>query len=94
MSLDQKVLFTITAESVNEMLQVQPGPNLTPLSIGDLLDHYTKLCPSRPAQIFQTFIIEEQHIPKDVAPYFSATFFERGKKIVTMISCILGYTTD
>jgi len=38
MSPDQKVLFTITAESINEMLQVQPGPNLIPLSIGDLLD--------------------------------------------------------
>jgi len=75
MSPDQKVFFTITTESINEMLQVQPGPNLTPLSIGDLLDQYTKLSLSRLAQIFQTFIIEEKHIPKDAPPYVSAIFF-------------------
>ena len=34
MSLDQKVLFTITAESINEMLQVRPGPNLTHSPLG------------------------------------------------------------
>jgi len=47
MSPDQKVLLTITIESINEMLQVQPGPNLTPLSIGDFLGQYTKLSPSK-----------------------------------------------
>lgn len=52
MSPNQKVLFTITAESINEILQVQPSPNLTPLSTGDLLDQYTKLSPSRLSQIF------------------------------------------
>jgi len=38
MSLDQKILFTITADSINEILQIQPSQNLTPLSIVDLLD--------------------------------------------------------
>jgi len=47
MSHDQKVLFTITIESINEMLHFQPGPNLTPLSIRDQIDQYTKLNPSR-----------------------------------------------
>lgn len=41
------------------MLQLQPGPNLTPLSTGDLLDQYSKLSPSRLAQLFQDFIVEE-----------------------------------
>jgi len=94
MSPDQKVLFTITTESINEMLQVQPGPDLTPLSIGDLLDMYTKLTPSKLAQISQTFIVEQKHIPKDAPPYVSTIFSERGKHIVTMISCVLGCTTD
>lgn len=68
MSPDQKVLFTITVESINEMLQLQPGPNLTTLSIGDLLDQYSKLSPFRRAQLLQDFIIEEQHIPKVPSP--------------------------
>ena len=75
-------------------MQVQLGPNLTPLSIGDLLDEYTKLSFPRLAQIFQTFIVKEQHIPTDAPPYVSATFSERDKEIMTMISCILVYTRD
>ncbi len=94
MSPYQKVLFTITSELVNEMLQVQTGPNLTPLSIRVLLDEYNKLNPSILTQIFQTFIVEEQHIPKDAPLYVSAIFSERGKQIVTIISCIMCYTTD
>lgn len=94
MSLDQKVLFIVTTESINEMLQVQPGPNLTPPSIWDLLDQYTKLSPSRLAQIFQTFIVEKHHILTNAPPYVSTIFSKRGKQIVTMISCILGYTTN
>lgn len=58
MSHDQKVLFTITVESINEMLQFQPGPSLTPLSIGDLLDLYPKLSSVKLTQLFQTFIKE------------------------------------
>lgn len=37
---DQKVLFTITAESINEMLQLQPGENLTPLTFADRLTDF------------------------------------------------------
>ena len=33
MTLDHTILFTITVESINEMLQLQPGKNLTPLSV-------------------------------------------------------------
>jgi len=64
MSHDQKVIFTITPEFINEMLQLQPGPNLTPLSIGDLLDLYPKLSSARLAQLIQTFIIEEKYTTK------------------------------
>ena len=74
MSPDQKVLFTITTESINDMLQVQPGPNLTPLSIRYFLGQYTKLSPSKLAQLFQTFIVEDKPIPKDAPPYVSTIF--------------------
>jgi len=94
MSHDQKVLFTITTESINEMLQLQPGPNLTPLSIGDLLDLYPKLSPAKFAQFFQAFIREEKHIPKDSPPHVSTIFSPWVHNIVAMISCVLGYTTS
>jgi len=91
---DQQVLFTINAESINQMLQVRPSPNETPLSIGYLLDLYTKLGLLGIAQIFKTFIIEECHTPTDSPPYASTISSERGRQIITMLSCILGYTTN
>jgi len=60
------------------MLRVQPSPNETPFSIGELLDLYTKLDLPIIAQIFQTFTIEECHTPTDSAPYAATIFSERG----------------
>ncbi len=94
MSHDQKVLFIITAESINEMLQFQLGPNRTALSIGDLLDQYPKLSTSRLAQLFQSFIREEKHIPNGPPPYVATIFSKWLQNIVTMISCVLGYSTS
>lgn len=76
------------------MLQVQPSPNDTPLSIGDLLDLYVKLDLAKIAQIFQTFIIEGRHTPTDSLPYAATSFSKKGRQIITMLSCILGYTSN
>jgi len=45
------------------------------------------------AQLFQTFIREEKHIPKDHPPYVADIFSPWGYNIVAMISCVLGYIT-
>jgi len=76
------------------MLQVQHSPNQTPLSIGDLLDLYITLDLFNIRQIFQNFIIEEGHTPTDTPPYVATIFSETGRHIITMLSCILGYTRD
>jgi len=62
MSPDQTILFTITVESINKMLQLQPGQNLTPILIGDLLDRFPKLTTAKLTEMFQTFVREERHI--------------------------------
>ena len=56
MSPDKKLLFTITAKSINEMLQLQPGQDLTALSIVDLLEKSSRLSSSEINQIYQTFM--------------------------------------
>lgn len=91
---DQKVLFTITPVSINEMLQLQPGLNLTPLLIGELLDLYPKPISTILAQLIQTFIIEERYTPKGPPPYVATIFSPWGWNIVSMISCILGSSTS
>lgn len=91
---DQQVLFTINAESINQMLQIQSSQNETPLSIEGLLDLYTKLDLPKMAHIFQTFIREESHTPNDSPPYVATIFSKRERQIITMLSWILEYTYD
>jgi len=76
------------------MLQIQPGQNLSPLSIRDLLDLFPKLSPARLAQIIQTFIIEEKYTPKEPPPYVYTIFSPFDQDIVAIISSVLGYTTN
>ena len=76
------------------MLQIQPGPNQTHLFNEGLLELYINLDLPNKARIFQTFIIDESHIPTDSPPYAATIFSERRRQIITMLSCILGYTTD
>jgi len=70
MSANKKVLFTITAESINEMFQLQPSQDLTPLSIADLLEKSSRLSSSEINQVCQTFM-EEKYRPKEPPPYMS-----------------------
>lgn len=90
---DQQLFFTITPESINQMLQIQSSPNQTPLSIGNLY-LYLKLDQVKIMQIFQNFIIEDRHTPIDTPPYAATIFSQIGRHIITMLSCILGYTSD
>ena len=43
MNSEKEVLFIITAESINQMLQLQPEPNEVPLSIEALTKFYLEL---------------------------------------------------
>jgi len=76
------------------MLQLQPSPNQTPLSIGDLLDLYVTLDLVKIRKIFQNFIIEGRHTPTDTPPYATTIFSETGRNIIIMLWCILGYNSD
>ena len=91
---NQQILFTITTGSINEMLQIQPNPDEAPFSIENLIDLYLKLDLPKISQNFQTFLLEKTQVPTDNPPYSATIFYERTRQIVTMLSCILGYTTD
>jgi len=92
-SPNQQILFTIIAKSINQLPQIQPNPNETPFSIENLLALYLKLGLPRGTQVFHTFILEESHIPTNSPPHSATDFSKRVKQIVTMLSCMLGYTT-
>ena len=58
-SLSQTILFPITAQSINEMLQFQPGQALTPLSMGELLEKSADLSHEELNHLCQTFMLPE-----------------------------------
>jgi len=76
------------------MLQLQIIQDLTPFSIGDLLNRYPTLTSIRLAQLYQNFIREEKYSPKDSPLYLWTIFSDLGRYIVDMISNVLGYTTS
>jgi len=94
MTPDHSVFFTITTESINEMLQLQPSQSITPLSVGDLFNRFPKLTLIKVARLYQTFIREEKYIPKDTPPppHMWTIFFDLGQDIIEMISSVLGQT--
>ena len=90
----KEILFTITTESINQMLQIQPRPDETPLSIETLTQLYLNLDFPKRFQIFQTFIPSSVETPNTNPPYPTTIFSERTRHIIAMLSCILGYFTD
>lgn len=90
---EKEILFTITAESINQMLQIQSRPDQVPLSIEALTQLYLNLDFPKRFQIFHTFMPSSIEIPKINPPYPSAKFSERARHIISIMSFILGYFT-
>ena len=93
MSPSQTIIFSITTESINEMLQFHPGQALTPLSMGYLLEKSRKLSQDELNLLCQTFMLQE-HQPKGPPPYGHTFFTDMGILIVDMISLIMGFNTS
>ena len=93
LSPSQDVLFPITAQSINEMLQFQSGQALTPLSMAELLEKSTKLSLEELNRLCQTFMLPE-HQPKGPPPYGHTFFTNEGRIILNMISSIMGFNTS
>ena len=70
----KELLFTITIESINQMLQLQPDPNAVPLSIEALTKLYLDLEFPKRFQIFQICMPSYVEIPKINPPYSSSKF--------------------
>jgi len=93
MSPSQTVLFSITAESINEMIHFHSIEPLAPLSMGFLLEKASQLPNSEITRIAQMFM-SPKHQPKGPPPYLQTFFTEIGRLIVDMISSVLGFRTS
>jgi len=57
-----------------------------------MLDMYITLDPIKFKKKFLNFTIEECHTPTNTPPYAATIFSETGRRIITILSCVLGYT--
>ena len=74
MNANKEVLFTITGESINQMLQLKPDPKAVPLSIETLKNLYIGLDFPKRFQIFQVFMPLHVEIPQINPPYSTSKF--------------------
>ena len=93
MSASQTIIFPITAQPINEILQFQPGQALTPLSMGNLLEKLANLSQEELNRLCQTFMLPE-HQPKGPPPYGYNFFTDVGRLILNMISSVMGFNTS
>lgn len=90
MSPSQTILFPITSQSINEMLEFHSSHALTPLSMGYLLEKAPQLSQSELIHICQMFM-DPKHQPKGPPPYMQVFFTDTGKLIIDMIASITGF---
>jgi hypothetical protein len=89
-----EILFTITPETIDQMLQIPQNDSTTPFSVEALNELYQKLTFPQRAQIFEIFLPEDAQLPKKNPPYPSSIFPEKANQIISMLSCLLGYYSD
>lgn len=76
------------------MMQVPITENFTPFSHEAITKLYQKLDFAKRAKTIELFLNIDAPLPKKNPPYPSSIFPERGKKIITVISYLLGYYSD
>ena len=87
------ILFYITPDSINQMLNFKQTQLLVPLSMKFLLEKGPKLSSSEIARIAQAFM-RADHQPIGPPPFLYVCFNEVGKLLVDMISYVLGFKTS
>jgi hypothetical protein len=89
-----EILFTVTSEAIDQMLQIPRNDSAIPFSIEALNDLYQKLTFPQRAQIFEIFLPEDAQFPKKNPPYSSSIFTVKANQIIPMLSYLLGYYSD
>lgn len=94
MAQNGDILFTVIPESINHMLQIPNYESLKPFSGDSLVEFYMNLTFPQRANIFETFLLEDAQLPKKNPSYSSSMFLKMTKKIISIVSCLLGYQFD
>ena len=89
-----EILFAITPQAIDQMIQAPTIENATPFSYEALVELYQKLDFSKRAKTLQIFLTKDAPLPTKNPSYPSSIFPKRAKKFITTISYLLGYYSD
>jgi hypothetical protein len=88
------VLFFITPEDIDQMMQITRPDSVIPFSLEVLTELYQKMTFPQRAQIFELFSPPSSPIPTTSPPYPSSTFSIKGNQIISAVCALLGYFSD
>jgi hypothetical protein len=88
------VLFFITPEDIDQMLQITRAESASPFNLEILTELYQKMTFPQRAQIFELFFPTSAPIPTTNPPYPSSMFSVKGNQIISALCALLGYYSD
>jgi hypothetical protein len=88
------VLFFITPEDIDQMLQITRAEAASPFNLEILTELYQKMTFPQRAQIFELFLPTSAPIPSTNPPYPSSMFSTKGNQIISSLCALLGYYSD
>jgi hypothetical protein len=88
------VLFFITPEDIDQMMQITRPESVTPFTLEILTELYHKMTFPQRAQIFELFSPPSSPILTTNPPYPSSIFSIKGNQIISAVCALLGYFSD
>jgi hypothetical protein len=88
------VLFFITPEDIDSMLQITRPDSVVPFNLEVLTELYQRMNFPQRAQIFELFSPPSSPIPTTSPPYSSSIFSTKGNQIISAVCALLGYYSD
>jgi hypothetical protein len=90
----EKILFLITLESINQMMQIPRVDSASPFNLEILIELYQKMTFPQRAQIFDLFLPRSAQFPSTNPPYPSSMFSTKRNHIISSLCALLGYYSD
>jgi hypothetical protein len=88
------VLFFITPEDIDQMMQIPRANSVSPFDLEILTELYQKMTFPQRAQIFELFLPTSAQLPSTNPPYLSSMFSTKGNQIISSLCTLLGYYSD
>jgi hypothetical protein len=89
-----EILFLITLESIDQMMQIPQVNSASPFNLEILTELYQKMTFPQRDQIFKLFLPPSTQFPSTNPPYPSSMFSTKGNQIISSLCALLGYYYD